>query len=348
MSAMTKTKKMNWKRLILVLVLSLGVLFLFYGLIPRISGTYTITVLNGALIYYVANIGCALMLGQCGLVSFASVAFMGIGGYASALLSVRLGLNPFASMVLAAALAMAAAWLLGLALMRLNGTFFTFSTIALVQICYTIFNGWKEVTGGPNGIPQIPGFRLFGWEAKTYFANYYILITLCIVAAAVAIRLKKTNLGRAMSSVRDNELVAMSMGVNVFRTKVVAFAISAAYAGFAGAALVHSSHYVVSTYFTFDNATTYIIQVMVGGVYNVVGVFLGTILITMLPEWLRPLQEYIRLVYGLGVILLMIFMPMGMWGSMSALVKRIKRKLRIRSKMTTIGCGTFAQEAETQ
>lgn len=345
MSAM-RGKTTNWKRLCLMALLGAVALFVFYVFIPNKSGTYTITVLNGALIYYIANIGCALMLGQCGLVSFASVAFMGVGGYVSALLSSRLGWNPFLAMGAAALASMLAAWLLGLALMRLNGTFFTFSTIALVQISYTIFNGWKEVTGGPNGIPQIPGFRIFGWEARDYFSNYYILITLCILAALIAIRLKKTNLGRAMSSVRDNELVAKSMGVNVYRTKVIAFVIAAAFAGFAGAALVHNTHYVVSTYFTFDNATTYIIQTMVGGVYNVMGVFLGTILITMLPEWLRPLQEYIRLVYGLGVILLMIFMPMGIWGTMSALWKRLKKRLHVKERLTVIGAGGKPEEVE--
>lgn len=340
---MAKKTTIDAKRLLGTGILSLAVLIFAYLLVPRLSGTYMITVVNGALIYYVANIGCALMLGQCGLVSFASVAFMGVGGYVSALLALRLGINPFLSMILAAGVSMLLAWLLGLVLMRLNGTFFTFSTIALVQISYTIFNGWKDVTGGPNGIPQIPAFRLFGWTAKTYFDNYYILITLCLLAALLAVRLKKTNLGRAMASVRDNELVAMSLGVDVFRTKVTAFAISAGFAGFAGSALVHSSHYVVSTYFTFDNATTYIIQVMVGGVYNIAGVFLGTVLITMLPEWLRPLQEYIRLVYGLGVILIMIFMPMGIWGTMTAIVKKAKKRLNIRDKVTPIGCGAITQ-----
>ena len=343
---MTKKQTIDTKRLLSTGILGLAVVLLAYLLVPRVSGTYMITVVNGALIYYIANIGCALMLGQCGLVSFASVAFMGTGGYISALLALRLGINPFLSMILAAAVSMVLAWLLGLVLMRLNGTFFTFSTIALVQISYTIFNGWKAVTGGPNGIPQVPAFRLFGWTAKTYFDNYYVLITLCLLAALLAARLKRTNLGRAMASVRDNELVAMSLGVNVFRTKVIAFAISAGFAGFAGAALVHSSHYVVSTYFTFDNATTYIIQVMVGGVYNIAGVFLGTVLITMLPEWLRPLQEYIRLVYGFGVILIMIFMPMGIWGTMSAAIKRAKKRLNIRDKVTPIGCGALAQEVE--
>lgn len=92
-----KKRAINWK-LFLIPALCLVGLFLFYYIVPTASGTYTITVLNGALIFYVANIGCALMLGQCGLVSFASVAFMGIGGYASALLAARLGMNPFLAM----------------------------------------------------------------------------------------------------------------------------------------------------------------------------------------------------------------------------------------------------------
>lgn len=330
-------KRGQLKNTLSYLVLALAGLFLAYYLVPQKTGTYMITVINGALIYYIANIGCTLMLGQCGLVSFAAVAFMGVGGYTSALLSLRLGMNPMLAMLCAMALSMLAAWLLGMPLMRLNGTFFTFSTIALVQISYTIFNGWKAVTGGPNGIAQVPSFHFFGWTADNYYKNYYVLITLCIVAAVIASRLKKTNFGRAMASVRDNAMAAKCLGVNVYRTKVTSFVIAAGFAGMAGAALVHSSRYVVSTYFTFSTATTNIIQIMVGGVNNLFGVFLGTILITMLPEWLRPLQEYIRLIYGVGVILLMIFMPMGLWGAFEGLVRLIKRKLHIRDHFTVVG-----------
>lgn len=340
-------KKMQiptWVKWLLRGLLAAAGLGCAFFLVPKVTGAYTITVLNGALIYYIANLGCALMLGQCGLVSFASVAFMGVGGYVSALLSLRLGFAPFPAMLCAMLVTMFVAWLLGLALMRLNGTFFTFSTIALVQISYTIFNGWKEVTGGPNGIAQVPPFEIFGWKAQNYYHNYYILVVICVIAALIAIRLKKTNMGRAMSSVRDDPLAAKCLGINVYRTKVNAFVISAAFAGFAGAALVHNSHYVVSTYFTFDAATTYIIQVMVGGVYNVLGVFFGTVLITMLPEWLRPLQEYIRLIYGVGVILLMIFMPMGLWGAMSNVVKRYKKKFHIRERLTAVGTDTSVEK----
>ena len=329
-----------------IIYLSLSTIFvaLFYFIIPKNTGAYTITVWNSAFIYFIANIGTAIMLGSCGMVSFASPAFMGLGAFTSVYICMHFDVNPFISMFLGMLMAMLMAALIGMALMRLNGTFFTFSTVALCQIAYTVYNGWKPVTGGPNGIPMVPSFSLFGWTAKQYVDNFYVLITIAIICGIIALRLQKTNFGRAMNSIRDNELVAKTNGVNVFKTKVIAFTIAAGFAGIAGACLAHSTHYVVSTYFTYSNATMYIIQVMIGGVYNIIGVFAGTILITMLPEWLRPLQEYIKLVYGVGVILLMIFMPMGVFGLGSNLIKRIKKRFNIKDKVTTIGVEELEQE----
>ena len=338
---------MNNNKLSMNKLLSAGgaivLLAVVYLLVPGASRTYTLSVLNGALVYYVACLGSAVMLGMCGMVSFAAPTFMGVGGYVSAILSKNYGLSTELSMLIAVVVAMLFSLLIGMVLMRLNGTFFTFSTVALVQISYSIFNNWKEVTGGPNGLNMIPPFKLFGQDFATFDKNYYILITVCIVCALAVLRLKDTTLGRAMASVRDNELAAKVMGVNVYKTKVTAFVISAMFAGLAGALMVHNSHFVVSTYFTFDISTTLIIMVMLGGVDNPIGVFMGTILITMLPEWLRPLQEYIRLVYGLGVMLLMVFMPQGLWGTFSSIVKRIMAK-RNKDKKTLIGSADAGQE----
>ena len=330
-------KKIFENKKIVYIVLSVVFLFVFYYVIPTTTGAYTITVWNSALIYFIANVGTAIMLGSCGMVSFASPAFMGLGAFTSVYLSMHFGINPFFSILIGMFFSMLVAALIGMALMRLNGTFFTFSTVALCQIAYTVYNGWKPVTGGPNGIPKVPAFSFFGFEAKQYVHNFYILLTLAIIVGVIAIRLQKTNFGRAMNSVRDNELVAKTNGIDVYKTKVIAFTIAAGFAAIAGACLAHSTHYVVSTYFTFSNATTYIIQVMIGGVYNIIGVFAGTVLITMLPEWLSPLLEYIKLIYGLGVILLMIFMPMGIFGLGSNLLKKIKKKLNIKDKVTIVG-----------
>lgn len=325
-------KKINTNTLILGGV-SLVALLVMYLVVPSVSSVYMMTVLNGAIIFYVACLGITVMLGMGGMVSFAAISFMGIGAYASANLSLKLGVPTIVSMLGAILVSMLAALIIGAVLLRLSGTFFTFSTVALVQISYSIFTNWKEVTGGPDGMGGISTFEFFGVKAVKPNENYMVLLTVGILCALFVLRLKKTNLGRALSSVRDNEIAAKIMGVNVYRTKLAAFVIAAALAGLAGSLMIHNHHFVAATSFTFDQSTTFVIMAMLGGVSNPFGVFMGTVLITMLPEWLKPLQEYIRLVYGLGVMLLMVFMPMGLWGLFTGWVKKLKAKFKIGHKV---------------
>jgi len=332
MKKLTKNAPLSYIKLGMML----AVIIVMAVIVPVTSRVYTLTVISGALIYFVACLGNYVILGMCGMVSFASVTFMGIGGYASALLSSRLGINSIVAMLLSTILTMIVALLIGMILMRLKGTFFTFSTVALVQISYSIFNSWKEVTGGPNGLANLPPFEIFGISLSSYKQSYILLLVFCVICVLLALKLRKTTLGRAMNSVRDNEIAAKTMGINVYWTKVIAFAIAAMFAGLAGALMVHYNHFVVSTYFTFDISTKMIIMTMLGGVDNPIGVFLGAILITMLPEWLKPLQEYIRLVYGVGVMLLMVFMPQGIWGVIESTEKKLSRKFKW-GKKTVIG-----------
>ena len=162
------------------------------------------------------------------------------------------------------------------------------------------------------------------------------------LCALVVVRLRKTNLGRALSSVRDNEIAAQVMGVNVYKTKVTAFVIAAIFAGLGGALMTHTNHFVGASSFTFDQSTTFVIMAMLGGVTSTPGVFVGTLLITMLPEWLKPLQEYIRLFYGLGVMLLMVFMPMGLAGLYRKIAGQVRERLHLGYK-TRIGAGGQAE-----
>lgn len=324
------------KRQLLSLAAALAGIVLCYLVVPKVSNAYMMTVINSALIFYVACLGIAVILGMCGMVSFAAISFMGTGAYATAVFSMKLGLPIAVSIIGAMVVSGAIALLVGMVLLRLKGTFFTFSTVALVQITYSIFMNWRQVTGGPDGIAGVPNFSFAGFQAKTSVQNFYVLVSVCFLCAIVVARLRKTNLGRAMSSVRDNEIAAQVMGVDVYKTKVIAFVIAAVLAGLAGALMTHNNHFVGASSFTFDQSTTFVIMSMLGGIGSVGGVFVGTILITMLPEWLKPLQEYIRLFYGLGIILLMVFMPLGLSGLGSSILKRVKTRLHL-ARRTRIG-----------
>ena len=335
--------KSNMKRRIIKILVVVAILALAAVLVPTISSHYVITVVNGALVFYVGCLGICVMLGYGGMVSFATITFMGLGAYMSANLSLKAGM-PFLVCVLGSMIfAGLCALIIGAILLRLSGTFFTFSTVALVLIAHDLFTNLRSLTGGPDGMGGIPPFNIGSFVADTAADNFYFLFVAGLLAALFVHRLKYTNLGRRLAAVRDNEIAAATMGVDVYRTKVVAFIIAGVLSGLSGSLMVHNYHFVGSTSFVFDQSTTMVIMAMLGGVSHPGGVFLGTMIITMLPEWLKPLQEYIRLFYGLGVMLLMVFMPTGLWGLGEQLSARFKERFHLTRK-TLIGSDDASSE----
>lgn len=309
----------------------LVVLTAFMIIAPMFTNDYSMQVLNIAAINSIATLGISVMLGMGGQLSFSAVSFMGIGAYTLAnLTSGRQGfimdtlLATFISMLVATVLAFA----FGLILFRLKGTYFTFATIGLVQVTYAIYMNFKPLSGGPDGISGIPFISIFGMKATGYRQLFYVIMAFVLISMFLIERIRTTQLGRSLASIRDNEIAAQTLGVDVYRTKVIAFTIAGTLAGLAGALLAMHNRFIAADNFTFDVTTTYIIMAMLGGVNNTVGVFVGSLLVTMLPEWLRPVQQYLKLIYGIGVILLMVFMPMGLAGLMTSLLKK-KRKAKV-------------------
>ncbi|MEM1485378.1 branched-chain amino acid ABC transporter permease [Oscillospiraceae bacterium PP1C4] len=302
---------------------------IFVAVVPMVNEGYSMMVLNLALIYSIATYGLSVMLGLGGQLSFAAVAFMGVGAYFTAnLCSGRHGFWVDTSLTLLLTLVVSAvlAFLIGMVLFRLSGTYFTFATIGLVQVAWSFYLSYKPLFGGPDGISNIASFRIFGWTPANYNEWFFALIFFVLIVALLVERIRRSQLGRSLSAIRDNEIAAQTLGINVYMTKVIAFTIAGVLAALAGALYAMHSQFVSSDMFTFERATSYIIMAMLGGVNNTVGIFVGSVLVTMLPEWLRGMQKYLQLIYGIGVILLMIFMPMGLAGLFSNMVKSIKRK----------------------
>lgn len=325
------TKRKNGIKLSTILLLIAGVLFCV--ITPRVNQGYSMMVMNVALIYAIASYGLSVMLGMGGQLSFATVSFMGVGAYITAnLCTGRQGLvvNSFAALLLSIVVSALLAYLLGLVLFRLKGTYFTFATIGLVQIAWCFYLNYKPLFGGPDGISGVPTIKLFGFSPRNYNQWFYVLIVFVLLTAIVVEMIRRSQLGRSLAAIRDDEIAAQTLGVNVFMTKVIAFTIAGAMAGLSGSLYAMHSQFVSSDMFTFERATIYIIMVMLGGVNNTVGVFLGSVLVTMLPEWLRGMQQYLQLIYGVGVILLMVFMPMGLAGLASSLSRSLKKRLHAK------------------
>ena len=320
------------KRIPLKTIIIFVLIALFIIVIPATSSDYTMTVVNSALIYLMVTLGISMLMGMGGQMTFAPIAFMGLGAGFSAVLSRTFGVPAWLSIILSSIGVLIVAYLMGLVLFRLSGAYFTFATIGLVQIFSCIFNNWEPLMGAMNGVSGIPKLTLFGFTFDSLKKWFFLLAFCALVIALVVEQIRRTSFGRSLESVRDDETAALTLGVNVYRTKVLAMAVSSMFAGFAGAMLAHHNGAVSYSLFTFITATRFIIMIMLGGVNSTFGTAVGTILVTMLPEWLRPLQQYLNIIFGAIVILLMVFMPMGLAG----LADHWWEKLFGRNRKTTV------------
>jgi branched-chain amino acid transport system permease protein len=281
---------------------------------------YALNLLMQASTYAIAVLGLTVVLGYTGQLSLAQAAFFGIGAYSVALGTAVFALPFFVALVIGVAIAAASGAVLGLTSLRLAGHYLAMVTISFQTILTLVLTNWVSFTRGPDGVPNIRRPALLA-ESGPYLG-------LCIAAlfgvAFFVWTLKTTKLGRAMQSVRDNELAANVVGVDAYATKVVAFTLSALLGGFGGALFAGGFTYVSPDQFSFAESVVFLTMVLLGGSAAPAGAVLGTALLILLPEWLRFLKVIYLAVYGAAVILIMVFMPDGIWGFATALWRKLR------------------------
>jgi branched-chain amino acid transport system permease protein len=284
---------------------------------------YVLNILMQAATYSIAVIGLTVVLGLCGQINLAQAAFFGIGAYAVGLGTVDHGLNFWLCLPIGLGLAVVLGAVLGASTLRLGGHYLAMVTISFQQILTLVLTNWIPVTHGPDGVPNIRRPALFA-DGQSYLA-------LCVLVLALVgwlvWHLPRTRLGRAMRAVRDNELAAGVSGIDVYRTKVAAFAIGALLAGLGGGLFAGSFTYISPDQFSFAESIVFLTMALLGGVGSPVGAVIGTGLLILIPEWLRFLKEIPGLylaIYGLAVILIVVFMPDGIWGFLGDQVRRLR------------------------
>lgn len=304
------------------------VIAFFYLPQKDVLGKYMTKVSNEGFIYFVAVLGLCVMLGMGGQVTFSTAGMMGIGAYATAILTTRFGWDTLPAMVVAVVGGGIFSFIMGLALFRLKGSYFSFASIGFTTLLFTIFSNWMEVTGGPDGINKIPKLDLYFFQCNDYYDYFRVYFIIAIVCFLIVLRMRKTSFGRALASVRDNEIAAKSFGINAYMTKVYSFAIAGVFACLAGAMYALHANYISPEPFKYDQSAIYLIMVMLGGVDSTFGAFIGAMLLTILPEKMRFLQSYYKLVYGIGVIILMNVMPMGIMGFFTMLRHKLRNFIK--------------------
>jgi branched-chain amino acid transport system permease protein len=280
--------------------------------IPLVSHDgYIVQLLNIAILNAIVVLGLNFVTGWTGQINFGQAAFYGLGAYTTAI-ATKSGLPWIATPFLASAVVMAASLALGLPTLRLRTYYLAMTTIGFGEIVRLIIVHWEPVTGGTSGLRAIPGISLFGFGPQGQIEHYYLLIAALAVAALVAARIRQSSLGRAMIATRDSEIAAEQSGVDTVRTKLLAFMIGAVYAGLAGCLYASSIRFISPDSFSGTQAILLMTMLIVGGMGSITGCVIGAVVLTTLPEALRFLGQWYLVLYGLGVIAVIVLAPGGL------------------------------------
>lgn len=299
---------------------ALGLVAVWLAATIRFDG-YILNILMQAATYSIAVFGLSVVLGLCGQINLAQAAFFGIGAYAVGLGTTDAHMSWWLCLAIGMVLSLAAGALLGASTLRLGGHYLAMVTISFQQIVTLVMVNAIGFTHGPDGVRDIPRPKLFA-DQQTYLA---FCVAVLFVVGWMVWRLADTRLGRAMRAVRDNELAAGVAGVDVYRTKVTAFALCAMLGGLGGGLFAGGFAYVSPDQFSFAESVVFLTMSLLGGVASPVGSAIGTGLLILIPEWLRFLKSVPGLylaIYGLAVILIVVFMPDGIWGWIAKFFER--------------------------
>jgi branched-chain amino acid transport system permease protein len=299
------------------IVLGVALAVAAFGLPLVAPNDYVIGVAARICLYATLALGLNVVVGFAGLLDIGYVAFFGIGSYLYAFLaSPHFGLHlPF---LLALPLVVLGTALFGILIgaptLRLGGDYLAIVTLGFGEITYLLLLNLDRpvnITNGPSGIIDIDPPRLFGQVMTGNTSYYYLFLVVLALALIAAHRLQHSRIGWAWQAIREDELAARAMGINTTVAKLQAFAIGASFAGFAGALLASWQRSVFPENFLFTESINVLAMVIIGGMGSLAGVILGAVVIVALPELFRELQAYRLLVFGLMLMVLMIFRPQG-------------------------------------
>ena len=271
--------------------------------------------------FIVATLGLNLQLGSGGMVNLAGAAFYGVGAYTAGLLALSWGWPPWLTLLCGGIVTAISSILLFIPVMKTKGHYLALVTIAFQFIVVILLDN-LEFTGGPQGLKNIPLFSLFGYsfntEVKlfglsfpTYVNFYFLILLLAVVTIIVANRIYQSWVGVTLSTIRDDEIAAKTSGVQVNKWKLIAFSFGNFFIGISGAFYAHMVGFISPPNFVFEKSLVMVSIVILGGMDNVAGVVLGALLLILLPEKLRFISDYRYLIYGLVLIVMLIFRPRG-------------------------------------
>lgn len=277
-----------------------------------VASDYLLEIATLVLIQSIAVIGLGLLTGFAGRISLAQGALYGIGAYAAALLVTQTGLPPLVGLPVAVIAASAIGTTLGAPAIRLSGLYFVMATIGIQQILWILLMHWSGLTGGPQGVRDIPALSIGGFVLDSPGRFYYAALLGAALSYVSARLVVSSRFGLFLRAVSDDELASATAGIAVVRAKTMALALSAGWAGLAGYLHTYYLRYVHPDMFTLDLSVIFLTMAMFGGYRSLEGMLLATAILGAASEYLRPFGQFRLVAYGALLVLSMMFFPRGL------------------------------------
>ena len=282
---------------------------------PFVTGMYQTSIMITALLYVVLALGLNIMVGLSGLLVLGYIVFYGVGAYTYALLNYHFGLNFWLALPLGGIFAMIIGVLIAIPVLRLQGDYLAIVTLAFGEIFRIVMENWNALSFGPSGIANIPRPTIFGLDfglKQSTTLTYFIILVFVVITVFVIRRLEDSRIGRSLVAMREDEIASEAMGIDMWKTKLAAFALSTFWAGVAGVIFAGKTTFINPASFTMWESILVLCMVVLGGMGSIPGVIIGALVITLLPEYLRAFSEYRMLLFGAVLVFVMVFKPDGM------------------------------------
>lgn len=310
-------------------VLKLAILIAFLCVLPQLCSKYVLHLIVFVMINTIAILGLNI-LGTSGQISNAQAAFYGIGAYTAALLTLRLGLSFWVAMLAVVAITFLAGFIVGLPTMKVSGLYLIMTTMGINEIVYQVLKNWISLTNGPSGLNRIPAPVFFGIELNSVYRYYYLALVMFALFVFLTHRIFKSRLGYYFTAIKNSSIAANMNGVDVNGIKLLAFAICSLFAGVAGALYASYISYISPENFTTTVSVSFLTISIFGGNGSILGVIIANTLLTTATEYFRVIGEYRLVIYGVLLILGMIYVPSGIGGIIKKTQARLQKWINSR------------------
>jgi branched-chain amino acid transport system permease protein len=282
-------------------------------LVPSVGSNYTLEILTNSFLYIVLCLGLNIIVGYAGLLDLGFAAFFAVGAYSVGILTSKFGWNFWLAIPPALLLTVVVRVIIGAPTLRLRSDYLAIVTLGAGEMIRIIARNMKDLTGGASGLIGIQRPSIFGLELNQISHYYYIFLILAILAVFASDRLENSRIGRAWKYVRDDEDAAEAMGIDRVAVKLSAYIIGALFAGLAGCFYAAKMTAISPETFQFMQSIMILVAVVLGGMGKIAGMVVGALAMVLFPEIFREIGSMRMLVFGVILIVMMIFRPQGLW-----------------------------------